>query len=440
LNRRHFLQLAGASALGVAGLIRPARAQAVAAQRLIVFYFPDGIAGPSSDGEPSLWHFGAGAPLPGQLEALGPYRQKCSFFNGLTMGGTDEGSHPGGARKLLTGSDQGNARSIDRVLAATVGRDRPHNHVYLGAMANVNGASGDKHISYVEPGFTTPPWDDPVEAFERLFAGFRGEGAAPDPGLARRQADRLSLLDGIRSEVTALKAGLGASERARLDLHLEAVREVEGRIQGLAMEAAPAACGQSPQGIDRERLYAPELFPQILTAQSELLVQAMACGLTRVGVIQGSHHTSELIMSRFPDTEMSDPGFDMRSHQASHYGARHDENHREFRDYLRQRRWWVAQFAGVLDALAARPEGDGTMLDHSLVLLCSEVSDGNTHSHHDMPFVLAGGGSGRVRTGQVFETGGARHAGLLAAIGQAMGADLPTFGDTQSPPLPGLLS
>ena len=243
-----------------------------------------------------------------------------------------------------------------------------------------------------------------------------------------------------RGELAELKSGLGPSERARLDLQLEAVREVEQRIGDVAQARDPAACGLGPMDIDRGQLYAPEQFPAVLAAQSELLVQAMACGLTRVGVIQASHHTSELIMSRFAGTEMYDPGFDMRSHQASHYGPRHDLERREFRDYFAQRRWFVQQYAAVLDALAARPEGDGTMLDYSLVLLCSEVSDGNTHAHRDMPFILAGGGAGRVRTGQVLDTGGARHAGLLAAIGQAMGADVPRFGDTASPPLPGVLS
>ncbi|MEZ4471093.1 MAG: DUF1552 domain-containing protein [bacterium] len=439
LNRRRFLGIAGASVLGLPALFRPARAQIEPARRLIVFYFPDGVAGPSADGEPSLWATRAGAPLPDQLAALTPHRDACLFLNGLSMGGTDEGSHPGGARKLLTGADGGGGRSLDRVLAQTVGADRPHRHVYLGAMANWNGASGDKHISYPEAGFTTPPWDDPVEAFERLFAGQVGP-AGPDPAAERRRRLRLSLLDGIRGELADLKAGLGPGERARIDLHVEAVREVEQRIQGMAVERDPEACGQGPEGIDRGQLYAPEQFPAVLAAQTELLVQAMACGLTRVGVIQASHHTSELIMSRFAGTEMYDPGFDMRSHQASHYGPRHDFNRREFHDYFAQRRWFVQQYARVLDALAARPEGDGTMLDYSLVLLCSEVSDGNTHAHRDMPFILGGRGAGRVRAGQVLQADGARHAGLLAAIGQAMGADLPRFGDTGSEALPGVLT
>src|SRR5262249_17296715 len=140
-------------------------------------------------------------------------------------------------------------------------------------------------------------------------------------------------------------------------------------------------------GIDGTTLYAPEKFPQILRAQTDLMVQAMACGLTRVGVIQGSHHTSDLIMSRFAGTQMYDPNFDMRSHQASHFGAAHDRTHREYHDFVLQVRWWVDQFGYLLSQLAARPEDGGTMLDNSLCLLCTEISDGNTHQHDDMPMV-----------------------------------------------------
>ena len=96
----------------------------------------------------------------------------------------------------------------------------------------------------------------------------------------------------------------------------------------MAMSGGGGATCAEPRidgdGLTPATLYAPERFPQILRAQTDLMVQAMACGLTKVGVIQASHHTSELIMSRFANTPMYDPGFDMRSHQASHYGPRHD--------------------------------------------------------------------------------------------------------------------
>lgn len=445
MNRRTFLS-AGAASLAL-GLLGRVRAQgAPRARRLIVFYFPDGVAGPSAEGEASLWHPGGGEHdfvLGEQLQALAPYREHCVFFRGLTMGDTDNGSHPGGAKKLLTAVDGGQGESIDRLLARTIGADSPHRHVYLGAMANQDNASGDKHISYPAPGHTAPPEDDPQRAFARLFdAVLPGGGGGLDPAAEARRARRLSVLDAAQADLRALRDRLGAGERARLDLHADALREVERRTRALApMEAPAGACDRAPgsvAGVRTGELYAPAQFPAILRAQTDLMVSAMACGLTRVGVIQASHHTSELIMSRFADSEMFDPGFDMRSHQASHYGPRHDRGHREFRDYLAQRRWFVAQFAYLLEQLRIRPEGEGTMLDHTLALLCTEVCDGNTHQHHDMPFVLAGA-RGTVRTGRLHNAPNAPHAGLLTAIARTLGADVPSFGQSASGPLGGLL-
>jgi hypothetical protein len=365
------------------------------------------------------------------LASLAPYRDRCVFFRGLSLGPADSGSHPGGAKKLLTAVDGGNGISIDRRLASTVGAGDPVPHVYLGAMANQNNASGDKHISYLAPGLTAPPDDDPIAAFDRLF----GTASTPDDP---RRGRRLSVLDSARGELAALRTRLGQVEQVKLDLHLEAVRQVEQRVMatGAGTCSYPAVDTTGLAG----HLYDADRFPQVLRAQIDLTVQAMACGLTRIGVIQASHHTSELIMSRFPGTAMYDPGFDMRSHQASHYGASHDPSHREFRDYVLQRTWWIEQLAYLLGELAARPEDGGTMLDHSLVLCCTEVCDGNTHLHDDMPFILAGGGGGAIRTGRLLSFGYRRHADLLVAIAQAMGDPLTGFGDASAGALPGLLA
>jgi hypothetical protein len=143
-------------------------------------------------------------------------------------------------------------------------------------------------------------------------------------------------------------------------------------------------------------------------------------------------------MSRFMGTEMYDPNFDMRSHQASHYGAAHDYTHREFSDYLKQIRWWVSQFSYLLDQLASRPEGDGTMLDHSMVFLCTEVCDGNTHSHDNMPFILAGKAGGAISTGRLLQFDYARHGNLLVSMARAMGQQIDQFGDSGFGPLAGL--
>ena len=150
--------------------------------------------------------------------------------------------------------------------------------------------------------------------------------------------------------------------------------------------------------------------------------------MTRVATIQLSHHTSELIMSRFPDTDMYDPNYDMRSHQASHYGSNHNWESREFKAFVQQRVWFVEQFRYLLEQLHARPEGNGTMLDNSIVVLCSEVSDGNTHEHHDLPILVAGGGGGRIRGGRFLDVGFRSHGDLWTGLAQAMGSNIQNFG------------
>lgn len=465
LSRRRWLK----AALGAASALpfylasqRNARSDSRGrARRVIFFYFPDGIAGRSQAGDAGLWEprmSGGDIMLSEILEPLGDLKRECVFLNGLSMGGTDEGSHPGGAKKLLTARDGGNGESIDQFLARTVGRGAPFRHVYLGAMATHNNASGDKFISYPSAGVTVAPDDDPVRAFRRLFASGTTTmppmmGMPPPMTTADDEAPRLALETAL-ADLNDLRGSLGQSERVKLDVHLESLREVQGQIAAMSTTrptvttdagamTASARCDSPTLGFEPPTgngLFAPENFPAVLRAQTDTMVLAMACGLTQVGVIQCSQHTSELIMSRFRGTEMYDPGFDMRSHQASHYGARQERTNRLFTDYLKQRRWFVTQFAYLLQQLRARPEGDGTMLDHSLVVFCSEVSDGNTHSHQDMPFVLAGRAGGCVTPGRVLEHRGRRHGDLLASIAKAMGSDVDRWGDASSGVIPGLLS
>ncbi len=436
LHRRSILRALAASAitLPLTGLFEKSAKGGVLttpAKRFIVVYFPDGI--PEPPGGPSKWYAsgqGSNVTLSTCLQPLAPYLSSCCFFRNLSMGPTDSGSHPGGAKKLLTATDGGNGISLDRHLASTIGASMPFRHVYLGAMALQNNATGDKFVSYVAPGTTVGPEDDPVKAFTNLFGGGQStqQVAGPNAG---------SILDDALSDLGDLEAQLGDVEKTKLDLHVQALRDTEKRIQSLANETP--ACNQaiaSVSSIDETRLYDAAQFPDVLKAQMDVMVQAMACGLTSVGVLQLSEHTSELIMSRFPNTQMYDPNYDMRSHQASHYGVSSDP---KFASYVLQRTWIVQQLAYLLSQLAARPEGSGSMLDDTIVLLCSEIADGNTHSHDDMGFVLAGG-SNALRTGKLYDFGYRRHADLLLTIGNALGDTMTSFGDSSSGPLPGLLA
>jgi hypothetical protein len=451
-SRRGFLKLAAGAGLALPFsrlLTRRASASSSfgAARRLIVFYFPDGVVGPSADGSPSLWHASGSETsfsLSPQLAPLEPFRDQCVFLNGLSMGPTDTGNHPGGAKKLLTGVDHGNGMSVDQYLGNTVGADAPFRHLCLGAQAAKPGHSSDRFISYVSAQTSVAPEDDPVRAFGRLFGS---------PRLAASGQRAGSVIDVAKQDLDALKARLGGRERSKLDLHLEALREVERRVVGGGGGGGGGGgdggdggdgelCGDGPDlsGVSGIDLYDDARFPDILRAQIDVMVSAMGCGLTRVGVLQASYHTSELEMSRFPGTPMYEPNFVMRSHQASHYGPAHDDGKKEYRKYLLQRIWFVEQFAYLLGELAKRPEADGTMLDYSAVLLCTEVCDGNTHLHDNMPFVVAGGGAGAIRTGRLLSFGYHRHGDLLAALARAMGADVQGWGQDSHGPLPGLLA
>lgn len=428
IERRRILKALAASAITLpfAGLFaKSARSAPSVAKRLIVFYFPDGV--PAPQGQASRFHASGSElafSLPENLAPLEPYRSSCVFLNGLSMGGTDAGSHPGGAKKLLTGVDGGGGESIDRYLARTVGAGSPNRHLYFGAMANQNAASGDKHISYPSPGTTVAPEDNPILSFQRLFVP-QGNGTQDTEGA--------SVIDTVKGDLDDVRSSLEGAERQKLDLHLEALREVERRVKGLSPTCGGAAVDIS--GIDASQLYSPERFPGVLRAHIDIMVQAMACGLSQVGVVQCSQHTSELIMSRFPATPLYKANFDMRSHQASHYG---DPGDPKFADYVAQRTWFASQFAYLLGELQKRPDGTGTMLDSSVVLLCSEVCDGNTHLHDNMPFVLAGRAGGTLRTGRLLSFGYRRHSDLLLSLARAMGDGATSFGQECQGVLPGL--
>ncbi len=440
LGRRSLLKALASASLGAPLAAVPGRhasaAPANVARRVIFFYFPDGVPAKSQSGEPSLWHAtgtGANFQLSDVHAALLPFKEKCVFMNGLTMGPTDSGSHPGGAQKLLTAADHAGGASIDQVLARALGVPL----LYLGAMAT-------EGISYPAAG-TAPaaPENNPRAAFDRLFPGGVPPSTTAPPSAADR--DGPSILDTVLADMNEMSSTWGQSERTKLDLHMSALRDLERKVKAIpgstdAGTAPPASCSNPRLGVyDPNALHAPANFPGILRAQTDLMVAAMACNLTRVGLLQCSVHTSELNMAAFPGTPMFIPNYYLGSHKASHYGTTHDEQDELFRAFHQQVRWWVDQFAYLLHSLASRPEDGGTMLDHSMVFLCTEVCDGNTHNHDDMPFVLAGGGGGAIRTGQLLQFTDAPHAAVYAAIAHAMGKPM-KFGQANAEPVAGLLA
>jgi hypothetical protein len=446
-NRRDFLRILGAAGLALPfaqGLLRGEAAAGNVAKRIIFFYFPDGVLTGELNGG-SGWHPTGSEhdfTLSDQLAPLAPHKDACVFFRGLGMGSTDEGSHPGGAKKLLTATDGGMGQSIDQHLAATVGASSPYHHLYLGAAATKSG-TGDKCISYPDgSGNSVSPIDNPRVAFESLFgagsmstSGGGTSGTTVDPAKA-------TVIDGVLGDMKRLRGELGSVEKEKLDLHADALNEMEKRIKGMTVtpggSTPPASCGMPSIGaVDDAKILDDASFPDVLKAQIDLMVLAMACGKTRVGTIQGSYHTSQVNMNRFVGTEMYNPSYDISSHTASHYT---DDPGKLLPAFAAQVRWWMGRYAYLLSELASRPdpEGGGSMLDGSLVVLCSEVSDGKVHSHHDMPFVLAGGGGGTVKTGRLLQYSNESHGKLFVSLAQAMGQSIQSFGSGNGP-LAGLL-
>ena len=172
-------------------------------------------------------------------------------------------------------------------------------------------------------------------------------------------------------------------------------------------------------------------FRDLLRSQTDIMVNAMACDMTRIGTIQCSSAVNAL---RFTFMGLNDH----EGHSLSHSG---DSNMALQDQWDQMLIWYSEQMNYLLERLASIPEGDGTMLDNTLIFSVNEISRGNTHSHAAMPFFLAGGAGGRLRTGRFLEYQGTPHNNLLLAILHLMGVEDESFGDPRfcEGPLRGLL-
>ena len=266
-------------------------------------------------------------------------------------------------------------------------------HVYLGAMAKKTGRAGDKHISYPAPGVTgcpgrlasTKPWR---RCLDRPRA----------PKADRVSNDQVSILDTAPSPIWPICAAGWAPPKGRSWSFTDALREVERRVQGLgAMMPGSGDC-KNPRidvlGSGSSAWYDPMYFPRSWVGPDRPHgLQAMACGTEGRGV---ATTTSELIASRFPSD--GDSRSRLRHAPATRPALRTTPRSRapQFRDYLAAT-LVRCQFAHLLDQKSPTWRTAAPCSTHSLVLLCTEVCDGNTHSHDNMFFILAGCAGGRLK-------------------------------------------
>ena len=430
MNRRQIF----ASAAGLLLPFQKSWASTAQPKRVIIFYFPDGVPGITEDGGPSLWHATGSEydfALSEQLSALTPFRDRCLFMNGITMDPQQNAlrHHPIGAARLLTATPQANHISIDQLLARSIGAEDPWPLIYLGVQTRSAIPKVAQHLSYPLPKISVPSQDDPAQAMCDLF--LRSSTAQSCRGNPQSDAKALDI---AMTELLEIKQRLSGSEAQKIDFHLESLHELRKRTDLLPQRLETYPQCSDPQIVLPDTSYGglnlSYMFPELLKSQIDIMVLAMECNISHVGLLQCSHHTSDLMMNQFVGSEMYEPGADLSSHNASHYGSPADQSNMHYVRFYQQRMWYMQQFVYLLDQLDSRPEGDGTMLDHSMVLLCSEISDGNTHSLDNMPFLLAGGAydGGRLLS---FER--APHGRLLFQIAQKMGADISSFAGYNSP-------
>jgi hypothetical protein len=431
LSRRTFLRGVGASVAlplldSMVAAQTPLKNSAAAPKtRFAACYVPHGATmdkwTPSSEG--------AGFAFTEILKPLEPHRDRINVVSGLAhpyvagAGGADVSAganHTRAAAVFLTGSVPARGAqahlgvSVDQVAAQHIGQDTPLPSLELSIEEAVLACEATfscayrNSISWKSPTQPLPMQNNPRLVFEKLF----GDGATGTERRARRQ-DTRSLLDSVMGQLATLQNDLPPADRRRLDEYLDDVREIERRIQRAEASAREdVTLPDVPAGV-------PATFAEHLKLLMDLQVIAFQSDITRVSTLMFSRELSNAV---FPETTIRDP-----FHNLSHHS-----NDRGNMDRLAQlNTYHMTKFAYFVDKLKTTPDGDGTLLDHALVLYGSSLSDGNQHNFSPLPIVLAGGASGQLRGGRHLVFPKDTHmSNLLLALLDKLGTKQETFGDS----------
>ncbi len=430
IGRRTFLHSAALAA--VAGpLLATLRGDSYAggarvARRLVVFFTPNGTVHrhwrPAASG--ATFSFPAGSIL----EPLTAVKRHVAVLDGVDF--LNASNHEGGMAAMLTGgggaSSPSMGLSVDQFVARRVGMSSRLPSLELGVQTSAWGGNTQTRMSYAGPGMFVPPDDEPASVYRRLFGAMTPQPGMLDAMMARRR----SVLDLVRGELRDLQGRVGADERRKLEAHLDALRRVETSLTGPST-ATPSSC--APPAVMALDHRANDNLPRIGRTQMELLLAALTCGATKVASLQWTHTVAPQVFTWL--------GLREGHHALSHMA---DGNAAGVRDFVTAERWFAEQFAWLVARMAETPEpgGAGTLLEHSLVVWCKEMGDGRLHDCVSVPFVLAGGAGGRLRTDRYLRYDHAPHQRLLVSVCHAMGVDVPAFGDASrgAGPLPELLS
>lgn len=385
------------------------------------------VFGPSNPGDIRALDHDWRMPRGVSLKVEGPMHSLAPMLTGTAQQATPEGWASG--------------VSVDQLVAQRLGAATRFRSLELAVHDAYAGATHSSRMSYAGPGLPMPVEQDPRATFDRLFAGVT---ATADPVADRAQRRRRSLLDFGRGELARARPSLGPDEQRYLDAHLESIRELERRLDAIPGSACTVPTAPM-EGLGRGPNYAVR-SAEFLHAQVDLAAQALACDLTRVVSLSFGRSDSHLLLpplgglaSTLSHHELShtDPRFASPGVIADPMG----EGSARLAAFALVNRSYMQELARFMRLLQAMPEGDGTVLDNTLIVVLSEHSEGNFHTQQNLPVFFAGGASGYFRMGRYVQYEDKSHNDLLVSICHAMGLeDVTTFGDPAlcSGPLPGL--
>jgi hypothetical protein len=399
LSRRALLRGAGAAvALPALDAMTPARAAAPSPLRMAFVYVPNGIImehwTPAADG--------AAFPLTRVLEPMAAHRQRMLLFSGLAHNngralGDGAGDHARASASFLTGvhprktagADIKNGISVDQVAAHFLGSRTRFASLELGLEHGRQAGNCDSgyscaytnSLSWRGESTPLPPEVNPKLVFERLFGG-------PDAGesadsRARRDLYRKSILDFVRDDASRLQQSLGPADRRKMDEYLTAVRDIEKRIEMAARQAGdmPRPDIEMPFGIPAE-------YDEHARLMFDLMTVALRSDSTRILSLMMAREGSNLTYRQ--------AGVNEAHHQLSH----HQSDAAKIEKLTRINIHHMRLVAGWVDQLAATADGDASLLDNTMLVYGSGISDGNRHLHHDLPALLVGGRGLKMRLGR----------------------------------------
>jgi hypothetical protein len=360
------------------------------------------------------------------LKPLEAHKQDLLLLSGLNLDpepGPPHSGHP----QLLTNVSPNLDRfrlspgiSLDQHLAAQRKDPTRFPTLELGVVPFGGDDFYTHEILYRAPYEAVPVEPSPYAAFGRIF----GAAVAPDdPAAQLVAAKRKSIFNGVKGDLTRLRAELGTEDQALLDRHTDAINELDRRFN----QGGPTASCTGPNlGTAQLDFRSVANYREVADAQMDVMVAAFACDATRIGSLVWSTPAST---QTFPWLGDFGNNHHLLSHDASKVEA-----------LIQINTWYSEQHAKLIAKLKAVPEaGGGTLLDNTLVFFGNPLGDGNAHRKVDLPLMLAGG-KWAFKTGRYLNFAGKPHGQLLVSIAHAMGVEIPSFGNAASGtgPLTGL--